>query len=120
MSWTVGRSQPRTGCLSISTFSATVPDWHHHLALFDTTQHAHPDGLPNPRFRQQAMQIVEVLDTLPIEGDDEVAVLKAGGESGAIRLERNDEHGRGLAEPMEARDPPQERHVLTGDAEVST
>src|SRR5215831_14651608 len=58
-------------------------------------------------------------DRLAIERDDQIALAQAGSFGRTVLLDRNNQHARLKWQTVKAHDPPVNRHVLTGDADVT-
>src|SRR5215471_15416431 len=66
------------------------------------------------------MQMVDASDGLIIECDYQIALVQISSFGGTIFLDRNNEDGRLERQAIKSYDPPMNRHVLPGHADVTT
>ena len=77
-------------------------------------------ALPDPLGAQQTMQVVDPADPGAVECHDEIPRLEAGARRRPVALDRFDAHGALALKRVMAHEPPPERHVGAGEAQVAT
>ncbi len=92
---------------------------HDQLTSQSGAQNRHRRRLTDAIARQQSMEIVDPRDRFVGEPQNHVAVPKAGGDGGAVGLDRRNQDRRGSRQLVGARERSRHGHVLSGHAHVT-